>query len=96
MTQHYPVLLRLFALLLVACGGLWAERLSAQNEGVSVSYSVEPSVITMHEPIIVHFEVLNKSTQPITLRLGLDRKEGFSFVIRWPDGSTHAATNAAA
>lgn len=89
MTQQHPVLLRLFALLLVACGGLWAEKLSAQNEGVSVSYSVEPSAITLHEPIIVRFDVLNESKQPITVRLGRDRKDGFSFVIRWPDGSRH-------
>lgn len=88
MTRQHPVPLRLFASLLVACGGLWAQALSAQ-EGVSVSYSVEPSAITLHEPIIVHFDVLNESKQPITVRLGRDRKEGFSFVIRWPDGSIH-------
>jgi hypothetical protein len=45
--------------------------------------------MTMHEPVIVRFEVLNESKQPITVRLGRDRKEGFSSVIRWPDGSTH-------
>lgn len=89
MTQQHPILLRLFALSLAACGGLWAETLSAQDEGVSVSYSVEPSAITMHEPIIVRFDVLNESTQPITVRLGRDRTEGFSFALKWPDGSAH-------
>lgn len=39
MTQQHPFLLRLFALLLVAYGALWAEELSAQGEGISVSYS---------------------------------------------------------
>jgi hypothetical protein len=91
MTQQHPVLLRLLALLLVACGGLWAERLSARNEGVSVSYSVAPSAITMHEPVIVRFDVLNKSTRPITVRLGRDRAEGFAFTLKWPDGSAHTA-----
>jgi hypothetical protein len=89
MPQRSPARLPLFALLLVACSGAWAEKLSAQTEGVSVSYSVEPSVITMHEPLIVHFDVLNESTQPITLQLGTDRKENFSLVIQSPDGSKH-------
>jgi hypothetical protein len=88
MPQH-PVRLPLFALLLAACSGLCAEQLSAQTEGVSVSYSLEPSVITMREPLVVRFDVLNESTQPITLQLGTDRKENFSLVIQWPDGSKH-------
>ena len=89
MPQPHPVRLPLFALLLAACSGSWAETLSAQTEGVSVSYSLEPSVITMHEPLIVHFDVLNESTQLITLQLGTDRKENFSLVIQRPDGSKH-------
>src|SRR5688572_30419723 len=89
MTQQHPHLSRFFVLLLATCNGLWAGQLSAQSEGVSVSYSLEPAVITMHEPLIVHFDVLNGSTQPITLRLGTDRKENFSMVIQWPDGSEH-------
>lgn len=89
MPQPHPVRLPLFALLLAACSGSWAEKLSAQTEGVSVSYSLEPSVITMHEPLIVQFDVLNESTQPITLQLGTDRKENLSLVIQRPDGSKH-------
>ena len=87
MPQHCPVRLPLFALLLVACSSLWAEELSTPSEGVRVSYSLEASVITMHEPVIVRFDVINGSTQPITLRLGTDRKENFSLVIHRPDGS---------
>ena len=89
MTQHYQLRLRLFALVLAVYGPSWATRLPAQSEDVSVSYSVEPSVITMHQPIIVHFDVINKSTQPIKLQLGADRKENFALAIQWPDGSTH-------
>jgi hypothetical protein len=89
MSQPCPVRLPLFALLLAACSVLWAVELSAQSEGVRVSYSVEPTVITMHGPVIVHFDVVNESTQPITLRLGIDRKENFSLVIQRPDGSEH-------
>lgn len=77
----------LHALLLAACCGLWTESASAQSEGVTVAYAVEPTVITMHEPVFVRFDVLNESTQPITLQLGADRKEGFSLVLRSPDGS---------
>jgi hypothetical protein len=89
MTQHNQLRLRLFALVLATYGASWTTRLPAQSEDVSVSYSVEPSVITMHEPIVVRFDVLNKSTQPIKLQLGVDRKENFALAIQWPDGSTH-------
>jgi hypothetical protein len=87
MPQPYSVRLPLCALLMAACCGLWAEEPAAQSKGVSVAYSVEPTVITMHEPVIVRFDVFNESTQPITLQLGVDRKENFSLVIRRPDGS---------
>jgi hypothetical protein len=50
---------------------------------------MEPTAITMHEPVIVRFEVVNESPQPIKLRLGTDQKENFSLVLRWPDGSKH-------
>lgn len=89
MTQQYPVRLRLFTLLLVGSSGLWTGRLPAQSEGVSVSYSVEPAVITMHEPVIVRLDVSNESAEPITVRLGRDRKENFSLALQWPDGSEH-------
>lgn len=79
---------RSFAPVFVACVGMWAEELPAQNEGVSVSYSLEPSpTVTLREPIVVHFEVVNESTQPIMLRMGLDRIDGFSFRLERPDGS---------
>ncbi len=89
MTIMTPRSVRLppYALLLTTCCGLWAESLSAQVSGVTVAYSVEPSVVTMHEPVIVRFDVFNESMQPITLQLGADRKENFSFVLRGPDGS---------
>jgi hypothetical protein len=88
MTQQHPSSLRFFVLLLVACYGLWAAQSSAQSEGVSVSYSLESSTTTMHEPVTVR-DILNGSKQPITLRLGRDRKENFSLTIKWPDGSAH-------
>lgn len=89
MTQHDSARPRLFPLVLVACSAFWSEGLPAQSDEVRVSYSVEPSAITMHEPVIVRFDVTNESSQPIRLQLGADRKENFSLVIQWPDGSTH-------
>lgn len=89
MPQSHSVRLPLIAVLLLVYSGLCAKELSPQSEGLRVSYSVEPAVVTMHEPVIVRFDVLNESTQPITLRLGTDRKENFSLVIRRPDGSKH-------
>jgi len=88
MTQQQLVRSCSFALLLVACSGSWAGQLSAQTEGVAVSYSLESPAVTMHEPVIVRVDVVNRSTQPMTVRLGRDRKENFSFVIQPPDGST--------
>ena len=89
MLPAFPVRLSLFALLLLVCSGLWAKTLLAQSDGVKVSYSVEHPVVTMHEPVIVRFDVSNESTQPITLQLGTDRKENFSLAIQRPDGSKH-------
>ena len=87
MPQPCSVRSLLHALLLAACCGLWTESPSAQIKGVTIAYSVEPTVIAMHEPVIVRFDVLNESTQPITLQLGVDRKESFSLALRRPDGS---------
>jgi hypothetical protein len=87
MKQPYRVHLRVLALFLIACS--WAQESWAQGEGVRVSYSVDPSVLTMHEPVIVHFDVSNESAEPITVRLGRDWTENFSLVVQWPDGSQH-------
>jgi hypothetical protein len=90
MTQQHLTPLRLsFILLLVASGVLGAGKLRAQSEGVSVSYSLESSTTTMHEPIIVRFEVSNGSKEPMTVQLGVDRTEGFAIQVKWPDGSAH-------
>ena len=89
MTQQHPSSLRFFVLLLVACNGLWAAQSPAPSEGVGVSYSLESSTATMHEPVIVRVDIFNGSKQSITLRLGRDRKESFSLAIKWPDGSAH-------
>ena len=94
MTRRHPGFLRFFVLLLAASSGLWAAQSFAQSEQVSVSYSLESSTTTMHEPVIVRVNILNGSKQPITLRLGLDRKESFSLAIKWPDGSAHTDTGA--
>lgn len=87
--QHLTPLRLLFILLLVASGVLGAGKLGAQSEGVSVSYSLESFATTMHEPIIVRFEVYNGSKEPMTVQLGADRTEGFAIQVKWPDGSAH-------
>jgi hypothetical protein len=87
--QHLTPLRLLFILLLVASGVLGAGKLGAQSEGVSVSYSLESSATTMHEPIIVRFEVHNRSKEPMAVELGADRTEGFAIQVKWPDGSAH-------
>jgi curli biogenesis system outer membrane secretion channel CsgG len=54
---------------------------------VVVSYSLAKSQLTLHEPVILNFTVENRPAQPIKLDLGQDRKGGFSFTIKRPDGS---------
>jgi hypothetical protein len=85
--QHLTSLRLLFSLLLVASSVLGACKLGAQSEGVSVSYSLESSATTMHEPIIVRFEVYNGSKEPMTVDLGDDRTEAFAIQVKWPDGT---------
>lgn len=62
---------------------------AATDEQVSVSYSLESYAVTMHEPVIVRVDVFNGSSQPVTLRLGRDRRENFQLAIESPDGSVH-------
>lgn len=57
----------------------------AINE-VKISYSLEETQVSLHQPIILNFTVQNDFTQPVNLNLGQDRKEGFLFILTLPDG----------
>ena len=55
-------------------------------EGVKISYSLAAPKITLHEPVIIVFQVTNNSNEPFDLDLGQDRKGGFAFSLTKPDG----------
>ena len=52
--------------------------------GVMISYSA-PAQLTLHEPVMIIFRVVNLTGLPINLDLGQDRKWGFLFAITKPD-----------
>jgi hypothetical protein len=54
--------------------------------GVMISYSAPTRRLTLHEPVIITFRVINQTDLPINLDLGQDRKWGFQFAITKPDG----------
>jgi hypothetical protein len=54
--------------------------------GVMISYSFPSRNLTIHQPVILSFQVINDTSQPLNLDLGVDRTEGFSFSLTRPDG----------
>jgi hypothetical protein len=56
------------------------------SSGVTLSYSAPTRQLTLHEPVIITFRVVNQTSLPINLDLGQDRKWGFLFAITKPDG----------
>jgi hypothetical protein len=55
------------------------------DRDVSVEYRSQQTV-TMHEPVVVLFNVHNGMQQPITLTLGSESTQFFEFSLRGPDG----------
>lgn len=86
MNRHHAIPLSLLASLL-AVGAACCSGSRAQGEGdIDVSFSLESSLITLHQPVLVRLAVKNQSAQTIKLRLGRDRKENFAFTLTRPDG----------
>jgi hypothetical protein len=54
--------------------------------GMTISYAVPTHRITLREPVIITFQVVNQTGLPINLDLGQDRKRGFLIAITKPDG----------
>lgn len=53
-----------------------------------MSYSLSPNHVTLHEPIILKFSVLNSSSESINVNLGYYREENFLFTLKLPDGTS--------
>jgi hypothetical protein len=71
-------------LLALALVVMTAPVLTAQD--VTTSYSLPSQKITLHQPVIVTFKVINATGTPVSLDLGYDRKGGFAFSLTGPDG----------
>jgi len=56
------------------------------SKDVKVSFIFENSQVVLGEPVFLIFTVQNNLTQNIKLDLGRDRKEGFLFIVVFPDG----------
>ncbi len=84
-----PLLLALTLLLeLHAVTGGEAQVQDASKPGVSVSYSLPTAQVSLHEPIVINFQVDNETARVIGLDLGQDRKGEFVFTVTSPEGAT--------
>lgn len=54
--------------------------------GIMISYAFPSRNLTIHQPVILRFQVINDTSQPLKLDLGVDRTAGFSFSLTGPDG----------
>jgi len=52
-----------------------------------VSYSLSPDHVTLHEPIILKFSVINSSSESINVDLGFYLEENFLFTLKLPNGT---------
>ncbi len=82
--------------LTVACALLWgslwalcypAPQATAHN-GVSVSFALEQSSVTLHEPVEVRLAIHNGLSETISFDLGFNRKANLQFIVNKPGGST--------
>jgi len=59
-----------------------------EKPAVKVSYVLPSISLSLHEPVILSFEIDNESKQAITVDLGQDRKGAFLFTVTPPNGTT--------
>jgi PBS lyase HEAT-like repeat len=59
----------------------------ADKSGVQIGYEFQAQHVTLHEPVMLSFHVMNATTKPLNLDLGMDRKGGFGFSVTRPDGT---------
>ena len=55
---------------------------------VLVDYKPEQPTFSLHEPVIVTFEVRNALSEPVSLTLGAESRQFFEFSLTMPDGKT--------
>jgi len=58
------------------------------QKGVDVSFALQSSSVTLHEPVVVNLSIHNDLAEGVSVDLGYDREGNFEFSIVQPDGST--------
>lgn len=58
-----------------------------QSAKVIVSFSLAQAHLSLHEPVFLNFTIENRTSDPVVVDLGANRKEAFLFTIVKPDGS---------
>ena len=59
---------------------------NATSDVVAVDMSIERSVLSLHEPVVLTLTIANGRPEPIQVDLGKDRKENFKIAITPPKG----------
>lgn len=63
------------------------ESAAQMDNQVKVTYTPAAAELTIHEPVVLNFNLSNGLAVPITFDLGQDRKEAFSIAVTRPDGT---------
>lgn len=69
-----------------AVGSMIADTAHSQSAEIETSYSLQPTKLSLHEPVRVIFELKNHSAQAIRVDLGRHRTDNFVQVLTRPDG----------
>ena len=64
---------------------------SASQPGVTLEMSIRPHVVTLREPIVLQYGVVNHGGRRILANLGYDRAGAFEFELTGPDGAKQVA-----
>jgi len=76
----------MLAALAVMALALCPDSQSQEAGSVEATFAMEDRSLTVGEPVRVRFVVVNQTTVPIALALGIDSRENFAFRLRRPDG----------
>jgi hypothetical protein len=68
-------------------GGHISSGICAQTESdIFTEFSIKNEKLTLHEPVVLTFKIVNKAGSVVHYDLGRDRKENFAFTVTMPNG----------
>jgi hypothetical protein len=76
--------------LVVVGAWLWGLAVSAAptENAVPVSFALQESSVTVHEPVFVELRIENSLAEQVTFELGFQEKANYHFILTEPGGST--------